>query len=777
MKSKVVFVKVKYEENGVQNAVKKAMKLANWKRYVKGKKIFVKINGISDQLVPGQCTSPWVIDGVLSELRKNLPKAKIYMGDANLAAAEQLNRAAKLWGFYELAEKYDANFINLSEQPLVKTDFKGKVLREMEVPKILLNVDCIVNLPVAKTHCLTTITCCLKNHWGCVTPETKVLLYDGYSQIPIKNMEWKNQKIFCKDSTSKVIAYQKFSNRKVGKVITESGRCVKATYDHQFWTRKGWKELKELKPGEFVAVRPTLEEIEKERFKDRTFLKEKDIEVAVFRYKKRKGQYLFSLKDYQEVIRLRKLGYTSGQISKKLRIKRNIIINWLIGRRKPKILRVVKELKEKNLIPLNYKNPKTIILARFIGHFMSDGTLNSDGFGISFVVTSKEDVVNVLNDLEFLEFNKASVRKIISKRGKVWNIRLTDYKLWSLLVALGAPVGRKTTQPTKIPKWILKGPKNIKREFLGAFLGGDGWEIYKYKYSFRCDRIEFYKARKFLKDGLKLAKDLKKLLKEFGVEVKRIKHKKDYTTKKGLVVEKISLILKQNYKTIYGIACIIGYRYCFFKEMEALLVNQYLKIKEKKIKEIKKRILEMRKNGKSLKEIGIVFGVSEQAIRSILKGSTPLHIFSKTYVFEKWKKEATKKLPHGFVWDKIEKIEKINGKYEVRDLTTLSSSHSFVANGFLVHNCLPRFRHQYHLVANQAIPDVNNFFRKTTFNVVDATICMEGNAPRTGIPLIRDAIFAGHDRVAIDSAVATFFGFNPRKIEHIVNAEKMGLGN
>jgi hypothetical protein len=76
LKSKVAFVKVKHEENGVQKAVIRAMKLANWKRYVRGKKIFVKINGISDQLVPGQCTSPWVIDAVLSELRKEFPKSK-----------------------------------------------------------------------------------------------------------------------------------------------------------------------------------------------------------------------------------------------------------------------------------------------------------------------------------------------------------------------------------------------------------------------------------------------------------------------------------------------------------------------------------------------------------------------------------------------------------------------------------------------------------------------------------------------------------------------------
>ena len=168
MPSKVAFISVKHEENGVQKAVKRAMEIAQWKKYVKGKKIFVKINGISDQLVPGQCTSPWVIDAVLSEIRKELPEAEIEMGDANLAAAEQLNRAAKLWGFLDLAIKHNVKFVNLSEDELVETDIGGKVFHKLLIPKVLLDTDCIINLPVAKTHCLTKITCCLKNHWGMV---------------------------------------------------------------------------------------------------------------------------------------------------------------------------------------------------------------------------------------------------------------------------------------------------------------------------------------------------------------------------------------------------------------------------------------------------------------------------------------------------------------------------------------------------------------------------------------------------------------------------------
>jgi len=167
--SDVVFLKIKKHEVGeVQRIVHKAMDVGEYKKYIHGPKIFVKINGISDQLVPGQCSSPWVVDGVLSKLRQDFPDAEIYMGDANLAAAEQLNRASQIWGHRDLAKKYNVTFVNLSEQPTVEVDVGGKIFKKLPLPKILVDVDTILNVPVAKTHCLTDITCTLKNHWGMV---------------------------------------------------------------------------------------------------------------------------------------------------------------------------------------------------------------------------------------------------------------------------------------------------------------------------------------------------------------------------------------------------------------------------------------------------------------------------------------------------------------------------------------------------------------------------------------------------------------------------------
>jgi len=167
--SKVAFIKVKeVSKQGVHDSVKRALELTDWKKYVKGNKIFLKINCISDQVVPGQCTSPWVVEAAAKELRENFPDLEMYMGDANLAASRQLDKASIIWGHRDIAKKYGINFVNLSEEPLVKVNCGGKVFKELELPKILVDVDTIINLPIPKTHCLTTITGCLKNHWGMV---------------------------------------------------------------------------------------------------------------------------------------------------------------------------------------------------------------------------------------------------------------------------------------------------------------------------------------------------------------------------------------------------------------------------------------------------------------------------------------------------------------------------------------------------------------------------------------------------------------------------------
>ncbi len=136
--------------------------------HVRGEKIFIKPNLLSDQLVPGQCTSPWVLEGLIRTIKEQMPNAKIFVGDADVATSRQVERAAKDWGIKDICKKFGIQFINLSKQSTKKVNIRGEIFKTIDLPKILLDVDCIVTVPVIKSHNVTSMTCSLKNQWGCL---------------------------------------------------------------------------------------------------------------------------------------------------------------------------------------------------------------------------------------------------------------------------------------------------------------------------------------------------------------------------------------------------------------------------------------------------------------------------------------------------------------------------------------------------------------------------------------------------------------------------------
>ena len=89
--------------------------------------------------------------------------------------------------------------------------------------------------------------------------------------------------------------------------------------------------------------------------------------------------------------------------------------------------------------------------------------------------------------------------------------------------------------------------------------------------------------------------------------------------------------------------------------------------------------------------------------------------------------------------------------------------------------CLPMFRHKYHLVLDAALADINSVVRPC-FAVMDATVCLEGNSPKSGIPKVVNRVLASGDFVALDAVAATVMGFDPRRIGHILECVAAGLG-
>ncbi|MFH1210404.1 MAG: DUF362 domain-containing protein [archaeon] len=167
MASDVAFVHKDFSsKDDFFRSVERVMRLADWKKHIKGYTVFLKINALSPKVVPGQNTSPWFVEAVGDVLYDS--GFKVFIGDADVATAKQVELSARNWGYAKLARKYGNNFINLSKQKTTRVNVNGRVFRTLSIPNILLEVDSLVTLPVVKTHNVSGMTCALKNQWGCI---------------------------------------------------------------------------------------------------------------------------------------------------------------------------------------------------------------------------------------------------------------------------------------------------------------------------------------------------------------------------------------------------------------------------------------------------------------------------------------------------------------------------------------------------------------------------------------------------------------------------------
>ena len=84
---------------------------------------------------------------------------------------------------------------------------------------------------------------------------------------------------------------------------------------------------------------------------------------------------------------------------------------------------------------------------------------------------------------------------------------------------------------------------------------------------------------------------------------------------------------------------------------------------------------------------------------------------------------------------------------------------------------------KYHKRLDDTILDLSVAFRPDLV-VVDGLVAMEGcRGPIGGLPVKMNTLIFGADPVAVDNFVAGLMGFDPLKINYLVEAEKRGLGS
>ncbi|MFH0986855.1 MAG: tRNA pseudouridine(54/55) synthase Pus10 [Candidatus Micrarchaeota archaeon] len=526
---------------------------------------------------------------------------------------------------------------------------------------------------IAETFLKETKAIGTKFH-GCISNGSSVAISNGYS-LPITDFRKphslisKGSGLIETDSTD----YLEFNPKKAGLetyeiVTSDTGRSLTASSCHPIFTAEGKKQVSELRLGDRVTILPT-----KEYFFEKTG---SDLLVDEELIKKTAQKYF----------------------------------------EKPMINYHVKELVSRGLLPLRVDNPKMMILARLFGFISGDGTMHyTRGRDVAISFYGKPvDLEEVKRDIEILGFEAAFQRtrssfSIVKDydgnektiKGTNGTERICNSKaLWLLFASLGLTVGNKTRSGIKVPLWIMKAPRHIKREFLASLFGAEmskpRLDNRKYnKKSFNTPIFSVNVIEDLKKMGLKFAGDLAKLCKDFNVVCLPPRIIPYTTCKDGSKTVKIRLDFSNKYENLINLYGKIGFRYCRDREIESYYACQYLKTK-KRLVEGKKLVI--RKALQLKKETNLTpSGISKKVGRDIMpykelwqylsgnRKAEKVKVSNSFLDYPKWKAEHTKGLEEPLVWETIESMEKKPCNCLV-DITVDSPTHAFFANGFMVSN-------------------------------------------------------------------------------------------
>ena len=498
-----------------------------------------------------------------------------------------------------------------------------------------------------------------RNLYQCLNPDVKVLLSNG-SEKKIKDIKIGDEVVTfdpktMKTSQTKVIhQYVRPTENDIYKITTMSGREIIATSNHNFMTNKGWCSVENIK-------------------------KDKDIKIGILLTPKA----LFN------------------NIERKLILSADNMYEILKDKVKESLLKLhIKKLEKCGLLPLYNDYNKIHILARMYGFLCTDGSINiynKKNGGLTpqcqFDFATELDSEMFEDDVELLGIQRCTPSEEFNEfRGSIhhtWKVSHNG-EFPSLFIALGLSYGEKTeTYKNKIPEWIMYGSDIVKREFIAGFQGGDGCQIRFNKMknnsnNFVCAETSqsinpiYYESMEIF------FKQCVEILSYFGVTVKYQDPVK-YLPNRYRFAFKVS-DCAENLVKFYET---IGYRYCYYKIVNAGKVIEYLKYKQILTKDYINFIEKVRKdidNNENNSQIAEKYNKKTSYISDIRRSykdgrtiSTPTLKHNVQDFIDMFEDKSLS------IFIPIESIEKVPNQL-ISDITVESDNHSFIADNFLSSN-------------------------------------------------------------------------------------------
>lgn len=164
---KVSIVKCEdYEQKKVDKAVKESLSLINFK-FKKGMKVLLKPNLIAPfKPERAATTHPSILIALCKLLKKE--NAKTFIGDS--PGDPRTKRTFEVCGMEDAAKKGGAELLNFNPLKSIKFEnMNNQILKEVNLPDIINEMDLIINLPKLKTHAFMKYTGAVKNLYGFIT--------------------------------------------------------------------------------------------------------------------------------------------------------------------------------------------------------------------------------------------------------------------------------------------------------------------------------------------------------------------------------------------------------------------------------------------------------------------------------------------------------------------------------------------------------------------------------------------------------------------------------
>jgi tRNA-splicing ligase RtcB len=366
----------------------------------------------------------------------------------------------------------------------------------------------------------------------------------------------------------------------------------------------------------------------------------------------------------------------------------------------------LKHLKKLKLDALSSNSPQLPILLKLLGQAFGDATIpRTKGGKYATFYGREEDLKSIKADVEALGF-KASIncRERHDDFKTHYGVSKFDFTEFSLevnsssfcviLVALGAPYGKKTASQYRIPSWLMKAQKWQKRLFLAAFFGAElGKPVTNNGYNFSTLAFSQSKLVKIQESAVNMLRDIREMLFSFGIQTAEPVPMEGYRYD-GVDGQTLGFRLcidgaESNLKLFFSQ---VGYVYNREKERLASLASLYF--------DFLTTVRAERNNARNEASRMRVAGVAPTEIVSTLRSTNVGESFIRHSIWATRGKARVWDVEHfeefcsdreygrsGFAFSRIVAIDSIPYAGEVYDLSLDHKDHNFIAEGIVVSNC------------------------------------------------------------------------------------------